>query len=223
MDDIKLLGETPSGIQPSRQTPSSATPLADAPAGANEPVLVMPCERPRLVGMLMLATGCALSYLMLSWLAEGWLGWQLEPQLITSMTVNWLIIFVLHPVWLLARVRFGIGNRHILKRSTDGRLSLEKAWCWGSRVLYRKPVDVTEYTWVRVRCWGWRVLSLELGVTDQPGTSRYRAYPLSVVSAFGRFRFRPEEVHADKARLLAWGAQVAALMGLENRGFSLST
>ncbi|MDO4684018.1 MAG: hypothetical protein Q4B17_14720 [Lautropia sp.] len=227
MDSRNSSGEIPSGTGSLRQTSSSATPLADASAGTNEAVLVMPCERPRLVGMLMLPAVAALSFVGVYALLEYlWFGQGQDSErskIILMMSVSWLILFVLHPAWLLARIRFGIGSCHILKRSADGRLSLERAWCWGSRVLHRKPVDVSEYTWVWVKCWGWRELSLELGVTDEPGTSRYRVYPLSVVNAFGRFRFRPEEVEADKSRLLTWGEQVAALMGLENRGFSLST
>ncbi|MDO5102334.1 MAG: hypothetical protein Q4D91_05455 [Lautropia sp.] len=193
---------------------------------AAEVSLIVPLNRQRLVGMRFLAIACALTFVGLYAFFEYGVFESSDDagrrQVVIMMSLMWLINFVLLPLFILAKQRFNIGRRHVIRRAADGSVSVDLEWHWGSKVLWRESVAVAEYTWVWVKSWDWRDLRLELGVTDVPGGSRYRVYSLSVVNAFGRYRFRPEEVEADKAQLLAWGEQVAELMGLENRGFSFS-
>lgn len=188
---------------------------AKAPASEADR-LVMPCTRHRVVldrkwAMVFVFLGFVglLMFILSLWAGESkdWFG-------------NFLMLWVgirLLPLMLLPflpfYLRHAMRSFHVFERDQAGHVTLEKQWHWHGRIVRRKPVDLSSYTWLRVKAPDFVALTLELG------NRKYLTYPLEVVRPVGQNVFLPEQLEADKARLVETGATVAAWMGIEDRGF----
>lgn len=102
---------------------------------------------------------------------------------------------------------------HVFFRDAGGGVRLERQLRFRDRVLRRRDVDLSRHTWLRVYDPEDRDLRLELG------NPQYQTQVLCQIRYYDGWRFRQELREAAKAELLALGGQVAALTGMEDRGF----
>lgn len=199
-----------------QQHPPASPEQPPEPHDGARAVLTMPCVRhrvllkPKWVVLSLLLGGFGVIMVLLTWMTGT--AWDRY----TSFMMFWvavrympLMLLPLLPLYLRHVVRC----HHVFERAADGTVTLEKQWYWHGRLLKRKPVDLSAYTWLRIKAPDFIEVTLELG------NRQYLTYPLEVVKPLGRGMFLPEEIEADKLRLVAMGETIAQWTGIENRGF----
>lgn len=156
-----------------------------------------------------------LGALVLSGVAERVLG---NFQLVLMMVVlvgifRWRFVLErwLEERWLFNAVWFVLG------RDAGGMLQLEKQWRWGQRVVRRESLVLADFSWVRVGTPDAgpvpRTLALQLG------NAGYQTQVLAAIVA-RHGRMSALESAQARAELLALSAQIAALTGLTDRGYT---
>lgn len=105
------------------------------------------------------------------------------------------------------------GTWHVFRRDDNGELVLERQYRFRGRVWRRRKIDMTPYTWLRVCEPGDANVWLELG------NWQYQTYSLGCIADAGMPKMSAEDREKARAELVALGAQVAQLTGVEDRGW----
>lgn len=214
----------------SRTNPVPANPVAAEPIAAN-PIAAKPVSTAQgmtdMAGVSAMALPLEIPFYQLlgsyrsrriTWLTL-MLGGQISlVGLLVFLDQNLLFYIAFLPFfWIsihkLATILAFSGTWHVFRQDENGALILEQQYRFRGRVWRRKKIDLSPYTWLRVCEPGDADVCLELG------NRQYQTYTLGSIVDTGTPTMSTEEREQARAELVALGAQVAQLTGVEDRGW----
>lgn len=184
---------------------ATATERPDAASAQDEVLLEMRARQLRRESMwpwlLVLVAICSLVYV--AYLSGEDLGvlWAILAFNLIRSALAWLSPYVPLSYW------------HVFLRDASGTVRLVHQLRYRDRVLRQKEVDLVPHTWLRVSEPDNFGVRLELG---NPG---YKTHVLCKIDYGGGVRIPEAERARDRDALVALGKTVAALTGVEDRGF----